>query len=183
MSSLSDFGIHTDKAWGHQYLHYYESLFHPIRKKVKTVLEIGIWYGGSLLMWRDYFDKATIYGIDIADHGEEMDKQERINARYMEAYSQEAVDSFGDLTFDIIIDDGPHTLDSQKFASSFYTKLLKPNGIFVIEDIPDPEWIPQLTEALPEELRPYSYGVDRRWVPDKQSLNDEIMFVVDKRFI
>ena len=31
-----------------------------------TVLEVGIYSGGSLLMWRDYFGAdCTIYGVDI----------------------------------------------------------------------------------------------------------------------
>jgi hypothetical protein len=37
--------------------------------------------------------------------------------------------------FDIIVEDGPHTLESQIFALREYPKLLKKGGILVIEDI------------------------------------------------
>ena len=52
-----------------KWLHYfeiYERHFRPyIDKKIK-VLEIGIWQGGSLKMWKEYFgDQAEIVGVDI----------------------------------------------------------------------------------------------------------------------
>ncbi len=37
--------------------------------------------------------------------------------------------------FDIIIDDGPHTLKTQKIALELYLPKLKPDGIFIVEDI------------------------------------------------
>jgi hypothetical protein len=34
------------------------------------VLEIGIYSGGSLLMWKEYFgENAKIYGVDIHESG------------------------------------------------------------------------------------------------------------------
>ncbi len=68
----------TDKSsWGNGYTAVYERHLRPRRKKVVSVLEIGVGGttslegyetaagGQSLMMWRDYFPKAEILGIDL----------------------------------------------------------------------------------------------------------------------
>jgi hypothetical protein len=64
----------TDKWNVHKYAQWYETHFAPLRKKRLNILEIGIggyshpeYGGGCLRMWRTYFPKARIYGIDIED--------------------------------------------------------------------------------------------------------------------
>lgn len=180
--SLHEFSAGTDKSWAHQYIHVYEALFEPIRPNVKNVLEIGIWDGGSLRMWRDYFDKAKIYGLDIADRVDGMKGEERISVNFTDAYTEEVVSGFN-TKFDIIVDDGPHTLPTQIFCAKNYPNLLTDNGILVIEDIPSPDWIPQIADAVPEHLKPYMYAIDRRIAPNRNSVNDELMFVIDLRFV
>lgn len=179
--TLHDYAAGTDKSWAHQYIHVYQALFEPIRTKVKTVLELGIWDGGSLRMWRDYFDKAQITGIDITDRVNGMTGEERISTIFTDAYTHEAIAAFG-TKFDVIVDDGPHTLASQQFCAAHYSALLSPKGILVIEDIPDPSWIPQIAAVVPVELQPYMYAIDRRIAPNRQSVNDELMFVIDLRY-
>ena len=51
------------------YLHNVRMLerFAPLKTEPLRVLEIGIERGGSLLMWRDYFPNAQVFGIDITD--------------------------------------------------------------------------------------------------------------------
>jgi hypothetical protein len=183
-TTLHDLGANTDKSWAHQYLHVYEALFEPVRTRAKNVLELGIWEGHSLRMWRDYFAKAIVYGLDItAERCGPMDDEERIVVDFRDGYTQEALDAFGDLRFDVIVDDGPHTLESQKYCAEHYCKLLTDKGILVIEDIPKPEWIPQIAAVVPEEFAPYMYCVDRRIAPNRNSCNDELMFVIDKRYV
>src|SRR5215475_13984002 len=52
-----------------KWLHYfeiYERHFSRFRGQEVHIAEIGIYSGGSLEMWRDYFSpKAHIYGVDI----------------------------------------------------------------------------------------------------------------------
>jgi hypothetical protein len=51
--------------WTH-YFDVYDRHFRAFRGRDVHVLEIGIYSGGSLDMWRDYFGpKSTIYGVDI----------------------------------------------------------------------------------------------------------------------
>lgn len=183
-SSLHSLGLNTDKSWAHQYLHVYQALFEPIRTHVTVVLELGIWQGNSLRMWRDYFTNATIYGVDITDYTtDNISDEERIVVAFRDGYTEEAVVALGNLRFDVIVDDGPHSLESQQFCASHYSKLLSQQGILIIEDIPDPEWIPQLAAVVPVDLQPFMYAIDRRIAPNRQSANDELMFVIDKRFV
>lgn len=180
---LIEFAKDTDKFFAHQYIEVYEGLFEPIRHRVKNVLEIGINTGNSHRMWRDYFYDAMIYGVDIYDFCGGMKDEHRIDVRFTDAYSLDVVSSFGDVKFDVLIDDGPHTLDSMRFFVSHYSELMADGGILVIEDIPHAEWIPAISESVPAHLRMNSFGIDRRWVPDRQSINDELMFVIDRRFV
>ena len=55
----------TSKIDLHNYIPTYEKLFHDFKNKPIDFLEIGIYNGGSLKLWRDYFTQANITGIDI----------------------------------------------------------------------------------------------------------------------
>ena len=48
----------------HQYTPTYYKLLEPYRYNIKSVLEIGVNYGPSLRMWRDFFPNAHIIGLD-----------------------------------------------------------------------------------------------------------------------
>lgn len=52
----------------HKWVHYfdiYERHFSRFRNRKMTILEIGVYQGGSLQMWKNYFGpQAEIYGVD-----------------------------------------------------------------------------------------------------------------------
>lgn len=73
--NLNDFEIfffskkhNTITKWLH-YFEAYDRFFAKYRNRDVTILEIGVFKGGSLQMWKDYFqtlnNKVTVYGIDI----------------------------------------------------------------------------------------------------------------------
>ena len=68
----------TDKVTVHSYILIYEQYLESRRKSVLEFLEIGVLYGESLRMWRDYFPNAQIHGIDIEDK-EGLDRNTRIH--------------------------------------------------------------------------------------------------------
>jgi len=113
----------------------YERIFKDaIRYTSGNLLELGIWKGGSLRMWRDYFKQFNILGLDR--NPKWMIKgEERIQT--LVANQIDIPDLFADkLTkFDIIIDDMSHvgSLTKQSFRHLFDNNL-KPGGIYVIED-------------------------------------------------
>ena len=60
----------NNKGWLiHKWMHYfdiYDMHFSRFRNTSVNIVEIGVFQGGSLRMWKDYFgDKCKIYGIDI----------------------------------------------------------------------------------------------------------------------
>jgi demethylmacrocin O-methyltransferase len=130
-------GVKTDKGnLVHRYTEVYELFFSPLKDTATRIFEIGIAGGGSLEMWRDYFPKATIYGIDIYPKTE-LDSAriktfvaDQSDRRQLAAF----IDKFGGY-FDIIIDDGGHSMDQQQISVGFLFKYLKPGGYYVIEDV------------------------------------------------
>ena len=127
----------TDKAmdW-HGYTEIYEHIFYPIKNSPIRICEIGVDQGGSLILWRDYFPKATVWGIDIVDTSE-LDSK-RIKTFVADQADRRQLKSFIDKSegnFDIILDDGGHTMEQQQTSFGYLFKHLKPDGYYIIEDI------------------------------------------------
>jgi cephalosporin hydroxylase len=188
MNDICDIGL-TDKNTVHSYLPQYEALFEKKRFSATHVLEIGIgptphMNGGSIRMWSLYFANAQIHTCDIIpiDHVHPcLLNHPRIHLHTSnDAYNLKFVQSTftsKNITFDIVIDDGPHTLDSMKDFIRLYLPLLKRDGILVIEDVQDIAWIDELRAVTPQEYLPYVHVYDRRSIKGRY---DDIMFVIDK---
>ena len=67
-------------------------------------------------------------------------------------------DKIKNIKFDIILDDGAHTLESMIKYIELYSKILNDDGILMIEDIPDILWIDSLKNCTPEHLKQYING-------------------------
>jgi spermidine synthase len=78
--------------------------------------------------------------------------------------------------FDIVVDDGPHTIDSMVTFIKLYSQLLKEDGILVVEDVQSMDWIKTLHDATPDALKPYIEVYDRRTVKGRY---DDILFVIN----
>ena len=173
----------TDKNTYHSYFPLYERLLSPNQFNKITLLEIGVLWGGSIKLWNDYFSNATIYGIDKIDRVTimEIKKYDNIslylsNNAYDNTFIQETFIS-KNVLFNYIIDDGPHTLISMKKCISLYSKLLTNNGIMIIEDVQDIEWIKELIAETPDNLKPFIEIHDLRTVKNRY---DDIVFVINK---
>jgi hypothetical protein len=124
----------TDK-FTHGYIPIYQKYFSKL-KNATNVLEIGIGAGESLRYWSDYFENATIYGIDIRDS--KFIENERIKTFIGNQEKPEDLNNFLNTTnceFDIIIDDGGHMMKYQQTSFGILFKRLKSGGIYVIEDL------------------------------------------------
>jgi len=167
---------------GHTYLPLYEELFNKKKETATNILEIGVQRGGSIKLWADYFKNANIYGIDInIDKNQpcvnKLLKNERVTLIQGDAYEEDIYTNFKLNDFDIVLDDGPHTLDSMKVFIKEYLGLLKDDGILVIEDIFFPEWFDVLKQHVPNNLLKYVKTYDRRQVMNK---HNDLVFVIDK---
>lgn len=165
----------TDKNNTHSYLRTYAMLFEPVRDAVANVLEIGVQRGGSIAMWHAYFPNATVTGIDVDPMPPLVSQLPRARLVRADAYAHATVQTMSDRAYDIMIDDGPHTLESMVFFIKEYSKLLAPGGIMVVEDIQDMAWIPGLQAAVPGACTHHT--VDLRHVKDRY---DDVLFVVRK---
>ena len=184
----------TDKNTTHSYIDSYEKLFHKIKDNKLNILEIGIGEphkdnrnGGSIKLWYDYFTSSTIYTIDIIKNSKI--NQEILNKDRIKIFSeQDAYDkkfiknNFIDknINFDIIIDDGPHTLKSMKFFVKNYLPLLNDKGIMVVEDIQKIKWIDILIDSIPSHI--YD-NVSFKTIDLRKEKNryDDILFVIKKK--
>jgi hypothetical protein len=164
----------TDKDTLHSYLDTYENLFKDKRETATNILEIGIAEGGSLNLWRDYFNNAHIYGIDIAD--KRFNDVDRITCLFNTNASLFNTEYFKD-KFDIIIDDGSHNLTDQCVFIEKYLPLLKDDGILIIEDVQDIQHLNIFTNITPEEFKPYIETYDLR---KNIGRYDDILFVINK---
>lgn len=147
-----NFEPRTDK-YDLGYIHeFYCKIFEPRRYSVKNILEIGIQYGKSILLWQEYFAEATITGVDVSPCGA-IENQKRIIPLYADAYSIDFVNSLPGDHYDIVIDDGPHTFDSMVFFLSNYLQKVKRGGVLILEDIIDTSWTPKLLELINTDSR------------------------------
>lgn len=172
---------YTDKDGIHSYLsEIYTQLFDGKRQTAARVLEIGVWTGGSLVLWRDYFTKAYIYGIDTNQTILSLLEEERIIQINGDAYSDYVVNSFVNkkYLFDVIIDDGPHTIESMLLCIEKYLPLLTKDGVLVIEDLQNIVWAEILMSSIPNQYKKCTYVRDLRSV---KGVYDDIALIVDLR--
>ena len=81
------------------------------------------------------------------------------------------------MKFDMILDDGPHDLDTMKHCITLYSQVMADNGILVIEDVQDWSWIDELTKTVPDHLKQYIKAYDLRSIKGRY---DDIVFTIDK---
>lgn len=171
----------TDKNTIHSYLPLYETLLEPIKDTAANILEIGVYDGGSIKLWYDYFTKASIYGCDIRDRLKihELKTNYRIFLNLNEnAYTKKYVQYyFENIKFDFILDDGPHSLSSQAKFIKFYSPLLSENGILIIEDVQNINCLEILINKTPKHLKHYIKTYDLR---KNKGRYDDIVFTIDK---
>jgi|TARA_B100001079_G_C16281697_1_gene456826 hypothetical protein len=136
----------------HTYTDFYSTLFGHCRENFKRIFECGIGTndpklvsstienrvpGASLRVWRDYFFNATIFGADIDKNI--LFNEEKIQTYYVDQTKSKSIkkmwDQIGLKDFDLIIDDGLHTLSAGITLFKYSIDNLKKNGLYIIEDV------------------------------------------------
>lgn len=174
----------TDKNTRHSYLELYESLLSSKKETAKNVLEIGVHVGGSIKLWKDYFTNATIRGLDVIGIENVIDEV-RSNDRVILHMNTNAYDNTfftnefvnKNIKFDFMIDDGPHTLESQMQFVAMYSQIMTDDGILIVEDVQGWDWLEYLKNQVPEHLKNCIETYDLR--PNKDRY-DDIVFVLNK---
>lgn len=145
----------TDKVQ-HGFLPIYADLFGP-PAAARAVMEVGVFRGASIQMWRDYFANAQVYGIDaftgIMGNGAKLcdgscigEPREglygpRVHLLQVDQANATAMDemvsalSRQGVMLDIIIEDGSHKYRDQQLNMAQLLPIVRPGGLYVIEDL------------------------------------------------
>jgi len=121
----------------HGYEVFYEEKLGYLRDKPIKLLEIGIWKGDSLRMWRDYFKEGQVFGIDIVPAAVESGKGPRITTAQVDQNNREQLIAFAKKhgPFDVIVDDGSHIMEHMQTSLGCLFPYVKSGGHYMIEDI------------------------------------------------
>lgn len=124
---------------GNDYANFYEKWFSSIKYSCTNILEIGILDGCSLNANCEYFPNSHIYGLDIFE--KKQYENDRIKTFVLDQGNTNDLENFitycrnFNISFDIIIDDGSHSVIHQQKTFGKFFKLLKNNGLYIIEDL------------------------------------------------
>lgn len=132
---------HLIDKWVH-YFAIYDRHLAPYRGGVARLLEIGVGRGGSLDMWERYLGPAAILvGIDIDEKAALLAGSHRtvvIGDQANRDFLGSIVEQHG--PFDIIIDDGGHTMEQQVTSIETLFPTLADGGVYLVEDTHTSYW-------------------------------------------
>lgn len=174
----------TDKGLLHSYIEeYYNKKFTPLKNAPIRILEIGISHGYSMDLWLSFFEEAMLFGID--NDGGNLNSINRLSefknfkGIFANGYDNNALSLFKDNEFDFIIDDGPHTLDSQIFSAKNWIYKVKKEGFLIIEDLQNPDFdIPKIKKQI-ENIKVKIEIFDLR---SKKNRYDDVILEIQKLF-
>lgn len=133
---------HLMDKWDH-YFEIYDQHLSRFRGESFTMLEIGVFHGGSLEMWRSYFGKRVrIVGFDIDGRTRELAAPPQISIEIGDQSDREDLRSLADKygPFDVIIDDGGHTMEQQLTSFEVLWPTVKNGGLYIAEDLHTSYW-------------------------------------------
>ena len=121
----------------HHYFDIYHRHFHQFRGRSPVVLEIGVFHGGSLQMWKHYFGPgARIVGVDIDARCRKLEEEgirvligDQADRGFLAELRRQVPH------VDIVIDDGGHYMPQQIASFEELYPHVQPRGIYLCEDI------------------------------------------------
>lgn len=127
--------------WKH-YFEIYDHHFQRYRGKPVIILEIGVFHGGSLQLWKEYFGpQARIYGVDINPLCKQFEEEnvsiiigDQADREFLRLLKHEIPRP------DILIDDGGHLMHQQIATFEELYSFVADNGIYLCEDLHTSYW-------------------------------------------
>jgi hypothetical protein len=137
---LSEYYFNNPGRLIHKWHHYFEIYhrhFEKFRGQSPVVVEIGVFHGGSLQMWREYFGPGTrVVGIDIDPRCKGFEDESTtilIGDQADRGFLAEVRKAVPRI--DILIDDGGHTMQQQIVTLEELYLHIQPTGVYLCEDI------------------------------------------------
>lgn len=132
----------TNERHCHPYTLFYDGLFKNKKNDSLKIAELGILDGASLLMWKEYFTNAEIFGFEYSDYYINKFKNnfnnDRITLSNIDVTNNDSIiNAFSkmNVSYDIIIEDTTHQFEDQIRVIENVYNYLKPGGILIIENI------------------------------------------------
>ncbi len=142
---LKEYFVRNNARLIHKWAHYFEIYhrhFHSFRGRQITVVEFGVYRGGSLQMWKHYFGpQARVVGVDIdpaCKKFEEPQIEIHIGDQANREFLRQLRQKIGPI--DILIDDGGHTMTQQITTFEEMFPLVRLGGIYLVEDLHTSYW-------------------------------------------
>lgn len=145
MSRLREYFENKQGRPVHKWLHYfeiYERHFERFRNREVHVLEIGVWQGGSLRMWKEYFGpQARIHGVDIRPECKDLE-EDRVKIYIGDQGDRAFLRSLKQQIprVDILIDDGGHSMTQQIATFEELYPHVAGDGVYLCEDLHTSYW-------------------------------------------
>lgn len=140
MNDLEEYFIHNTGKLIHKWQHYFEVYdlhFSRFRGREVTVVEFGVFQGGSLQMWKHYFGpQAKIYGVDIDPRCKKLEEDQIkifIGDQEDRNFLRSLPEKIGKI--DILIEDGGHRMTQQIATFEELYPHVDPCGLYLCEDL------------------------------------------------
>ena len=127
--------------WAH-YFDIYHRHFERFRGQPCTIVEVGVFHGGSLQMWRDYLGpQARIIGVDINPRLRDLGEpgiEIIIGDQGDRGFLRQLAQQVGPI--DILLDDGGHQMHQQIATVEELYGNVQPDGVILVEDTHTSYW-------------------------------------------
>ena len=126
----------------HHYLEIFDRHFGKFRGQSPVVVEIGVAFGGSLRMWREYFGPGTeVVGIDVDPACKQFEEKgirvligDQANRTFLASVREQVP------RIDILIDDGGHRMEQQIATFEELYPHIHTDGVYTCEDLHTSFW-------------------------------------------
>jgi Methyltransferase domain len=145
MNDLETYFYNNTGRMIHKWRHYFEIYdrhFSQFRNEEICVVEFGVFQGGSLQMWKDYFGKkARIVGVDINPECKKLEEDQidivigdQDDRTFLRSLAQSLP------RINILIDDGGHTMRQQINTFEELYPHVHDHGVYLCEDLLTSYW-------------------------------------------
>lgn len=183
----------SDKAMAwHNYGYIYNYILECFVGKESRFLEVGIGTnfidvpssmkasgipGASLRAWREFFINASIHGADVDRRI--LFQEKDISTFFVDQLDLGTIDKlFSEIreeNFDIIIDDGLHTMQANLNLLSKGINMLRNDGIYIVEDVAH-----SCVDAWREFIENSTYSGAILQLPHSKNKNDNCLVIISR---